>query len=87
MADYLVFPAKYLRKVFTNEVETTLREVCLGIGVRYEMKFVEIGLEEDHVHFLVQGIPTMSVIRMVTIIKSVTAKEVFRRHASVKSLL
>jgi len=83
---HLVFPAKYRRKVFTDEVESTLREVCLGIGGRYEMKFVEIGLEEDHVHFLVQGIPTMPVSRMVTIIKSVTAKEVFRRHGSVKKL-
>ena len=84
---HLVFPAKYRRKVFTDDVEVTLREVCIGIGVRYEMKFVEIGLEEDHVHFLVQGIPTMPVSRMVTIIKSVTAKEIFRRHSLVKQVL
>jgi len=60
---------------------------ALGSVFATKMKFEEIGLEEDQVDFLVQGIPAMSVSRMVTIIKSVTAKEVFQRHASVKKLL
>lgn len=79
---YLVFPAKYRRKVFSDEVENTLRDVCIGIGERYE-----IGLEEDHVHFLVQGIPTMPVSRIVTIIKSITAREIFRQHPKAKKIL
>jgi REP element-mobilizing transposase RayT len=84
---HMVFPAKYRRKVFTDEVEVTLREACVGIGVGYEINFVEIGLDEDHVHFLIQGIPTMSVTRMVTIIKSLTAKEVFKVHPEVREIL
>ncbi|MCH2207983.1 MAG: IS200/IS605 family transposase [Lentisphaerales bacterium] len=84
---HLVFPAKYRRKIFTDEIELTLREVCTGIGVRYEMNFIEIGLDGDHVHFLVQGIPTMSVTRLVTIIKSITAKEIFKNHSHIKKIL
>ena len=81
---HLVFPAKYRRKVFTSEVEESLKEICLGIEKRYELQFIEIGLEEDHVHFLVQGIPTMAVYEVVRIIKSLTAREIFRRHPKVK---
>ena len=81
---HLVFPAKYRKKVFTQEVEETLRLVCLGIEERYEIRFIEIGMEEDHVHFLVQGIPTMSVSRIVTIIKSITAREIFKAHPDLK---
>ena len=81
---HLVFPAKYIKKVFTQEVEETLRLVCLGIEERYEIRFIEIGMEEDHVHFLVQGIPTMSVSRIVTIIKSITARELFKAHPDLK---
>ena len=80
----MVFPAKYRREVFTPEVEETLKEVCIGIEKRYEIRFVEIGLEEDHVHMLVQGIPTMPVTRMMTIIKSLTAREIFRRHPKIR---
>ena len=81
---HMVFPAKYRREVFTPEVEETLKEVCIGIEKRYEIRFVEIGLEENHVHMLVQGIPTMPVTRLVTIIKSLTAREIFRRHPKIR---
>jgi len=51
------------------------------------MKFLEIGTDEDHVHFLVQSVPTMLPTRMVQTIKSITAKEVFRLHPEVKKML
>jgi len=80
----MVFPAKYRRKVFTPEVEETLKEICVGIEQRYEIRFVEIGLEENHVHMLVQGIPTMPVTKLVTIIKSLTAREIFRKYPKIR---
>ena len=83
----MVFPAKYRRKVFTDEVEVTLRTVCQEISLRYEIHFLEIGLDEDHVHFMVQGIATMTVSRIVTIIKSLTAREIFKAHKEVKKEL
>ena len=84
---HLVFPAKYRRKVFSKTVEITLRDVCLEISRRYEIYFVEIGMEEDHVHFLVQSVPTLTVSRIVTIIKSITAREIFKLHKEVKKEL
>ena len=48
---------------------------------------LEIGTDKDHVHFLVQSVPTYSVTKLVTIIKSVTAREVFRLCPHVKKEL
>ena len=84
---HLVFPAKYRRKVFNKAVEKTLVETCLGIAQRYEIHFLEIGNDEDHVHFLVQGVPKMPVSRIVQIIKSITAREIFAKHKEIKKLL
>jgi REP element-mobilizing transposase RayT len=81
---HLVFPVKYRRKVFTKDVEASLRDICLGIEQRYEIRFIEIGLEEDHVHFLIQSIPTMAVYEIVRTIKSLTGREIFRRHPKIK---
>ena len=39
---------------------------------------MEIGTDKDRVHFLVQSVPTYSITKIVTIIKSITAKEIFR---------
>ena len=64
-----------------------MRDICQGIAERYEIHFVEIGMEEDHVHFLIQSVPIIPVTRLVTLIKSITAKEIFRKHPELKKLL
>ena len=84
---HLVFSAKFRRVVFDNTVDTALREVCLGIEKRYDLKFLEIGTDKDHVHFLIQSVPTYSITKIVTIIKSLIAREVFRLVPSVKKQL
>ena len=51
------------------------------------MKFLEIGTDKDHVHFLVQSVPTYNVIKIVTTIKSLTAREIFSHCPEVKKQL
>ena len=84
---HLVCPAKYRRVVFTHEVDACLKEVCLEIAKRYEIQFIEIGTDNDHVHFLVQSVPTYSPTQVVRIIKSLTAREIFKQVPSVKKQL
>ena len=84
---HLVFPAKYRRVVFDEQVDTVLKEVCLEIESRYQVKFLEIGTDSDHVHFLVQSVPTYAVTKIVTMIKSLSSREIFRRCPQVKKKL
>ena len=83
----MVFPAKYRKVVFEGRVDEELRKVCLEIEKRYEIKFLEIGTDKDHVHILVQSVPKYSVTQIVTKIKSITAREIFRRCPEVKKIL
>jgi REP element-mobilizing transposase RayT len=73
--------------VISEEVDKTIKETCEGISKRYEIIFLEIGAEGDHAHFLVESVPTYSPTRIVTTIKSITAREVFRKHSEVKKQL
>ena len=84
---HLVCPAKYRRLVFDTKVDHVLKEVCLEISKRYEINFLEIGTDKDHVHFLIQSVPTYSPTKIVTTIKSITAREVFRLIPEVKKKL
>jgi REP element-mobilizing transposase RayT len=68
---HIVCPAKYRRVVINEDVDKTLKELCEGISERYEIKFLEIGTEGDHVHFLVQSVPSYSPTKIVTTIKSI----------------
>ncbi len=79
LIDHMVFPAKDRRVVFDANVDATLKRFCLKIEKRYEVQFLEIGTDRDHAHFLVQSVPRYSVTDLVKIIKTLTAREIFRR--------
>lgn len=61
-----------------------IKDVCLEIEKRYEIKFLEIGTDIDHIHFLVQSVPTYSVTKLVTMIKNITSGEIFKDFSQVK---
>lgn len=84
---HFVCPAKYRRAVYSKEVDETLKEICLEISKRYEIEFLEIGTDKNHVHFLVQSVPSYSPTKIIRTIKSLTAREIFARHPEVKKKL
>ena len=59
----------------------------MEIEKRYSVYFLEIGTDNDHVHFLVQSVPTQSPTRIIKMLKSITAREIFRQHPEVKKQL
>jgi putative transposase len=63
---HLVFPTKYRRAVIDAAVDKGLKDICLEIEQRYDVKFLEVGTDKDHVYFLVQSIPIYSVCRDAT---------------------
>lgn len=81
---HIVCPAKYRRAVFTDDIDKYLKEICLSIALRYEIIFVEIGTDKDHVHFLVQSVPMYSPKKIVQTIKSITAKRIFKQFPTLK---
>ena len=84
---HVVCPTKYRRAVFSSEVDDVLKTICMEIAERYDVVFLEIGTDKDHVHFLVQSIPPYSPTKIVRTIKSITAREVFFRVPKVKKYL
>ena len=84
---HLVCPAKYRKVIFSEEVDRSLKEICIEIEKRYEIAFLEIGIDKDHAHFLLQSVPMYSPKKIVQLIKSITAKKIFERHPEVKQIL
>ena len=84
---HIVCPTKYRRAVFAATVDAKIKEICAEIQKRYEITFLEIGTDDDHVHFLVQSVPLYSPKEIVQTIKSITAREVFKACPEVKHYL
>lgn len=85
---HIVTPTKYRRMALTREVEGCLREICEGIELRWDwVRFLEVGTDGDHVHYLVQSTPDHSPAEIVRLIKGMTAKRIFAEHPEVKRML
>ena len=85
---HYVCPTKYRRVVFdVQKVKEVLLEVCKEISVQYPINFIEVGEDQDHVHFLIQSIPKMPPSQIANIVKSVTVRAIFKRCPEVKKKL
>jgi len=86
---HLVCPARYRRNVFRDVVgvDQEIKKICLEIEKRFDIHFVEIGVDQNHVHFLIQSVPMISPTNLAKIVKSITAREIFRVKPEIRKLL
>ena len=73
--------------VFDKRVDDILTQTCLEISKRFEIEFIEIGTDQDHVHFLIQSVSTYDPRRIIQTVKSITARSVFAQAPHVKQKL
>ncbi len=73
--------------MLTKQVGKTIKTVCVGISERYEIHFVEIGIDVDHVHFLIQSIPNYAPTEIVKKVKSILARKILEAHPDVRTEL
>ncbi len=84
----MVFVVKYRKKMLLEKIPLEyFKELLTGIGERYWFKFESVGIEEDHFHIVVGAAPRYSPSNIMQIIKSITAKMIFRRFKSIKNEL
>jgi len=84
---HLVSSAKYRRVVISDSVDRVLVATCSEIEKRYEVCFLEVRVDKNHVHFLIQSVPSYNVTKIVAMIKSILAREIFRQCPEVKKQL
>jgi REP element-mobilizing transposase RayT len=84
---HFVCPTRYRRVIFSEEIDSGLEQICQEIEERYDIRFLEIGTDRDHVHFFVQSVPSLSPSQIIRTIKSITASKIFERFPEVKEKL
>lgn len=57
------------------ELDKVIKEMCLEIEKRSEIKFIEIGTDKDHMHFLIQSVSRYHAKKIIQIVKSITRQE------------
>ena len=81
---HLVWAPKYRKWVLKEKVRDTTKEIFQEILAARDCEVVEIEIAEDHVHIFTSIPPKYSIGEIVRVLKSVSAKEIFRRYPEVK---
>ncbi len=77
---HFVWIPKYRKKILTPEVAEYAKQVLERIAEEYDMIIDTVELEEDHVHIFLEAPPRLSPARVVQILKSISARELFRQY-------
>ena len=84
---HTVFVIKYRKRLLDNSVVIFLKQLLQEIGNRYWFKFDAIGCDGDHLHILVSAAPRYAPSRIMQILKSITAKQIFKQFPDLRKEL
>jgi len=81
---HFVWIPKYRHKVFEEPFRSSLKGIIEKIGYDYNIEIIELEVPTDHVHMVVRTEPKVSPAHIMQVIKSISAREFFKRHPAIK---
>ncbi len=84
---HLVWIPKYRKHILDKEVSDYIKVIFDMIAEEYEFRIDTMGVMEDHVHVFVEVPPRYSPARVVQIMKSISAREVFSKFPNLRKQL
>ena len=84
---HLVWVPKYRKKILEEEMREYLKGIFEKIAQEYEFEIDTIGIMEDHVHILIEAPPSYSPSQVVQVLKSISARELFKKFPKVKKMM
>jgi len=85
---HFVTPVKYRKAIFGSpDREQIVYQICKEIEERYIIEFEQIGIDHNHVHYLLSAAPKYAPAQIIQIVKSITARELFKKHPDLRKEL
>ena len=85
---HFVFVVKYRKGIFfTEKIVLFVKECIEEIGKRYYFEIGEIATDGNHLHLFLQAAPRYSPAQIAQTIKSISAKELFKKFPEIKQEL
>ena len=84
---HIVFPVKYRKALLREEIKRSLEEIAKGIEERYGVEIERMGCDENDIHLLCGAHPKYAPGQLVRLFKSISGRELFKRHVWLKKEL
>jgi len=84
---HIVWKVKYSRHILFGQRVYFLKKIIYEIGKRYEYTVEAVGTDDNHVHVFVGAHPAIAPAKLAQVIKSITAREIFKQYPDIKRFL
>ena len=84
---HLVWAPKYRKDILVGEVAQTVQQLFVQIAAAYDLEIDTMEVMEDHVHLFLSAPPRYAPARIVQILKSISARELFARFPQLRRRL
>ena len=84
---HIVWCVKYRRKILTGNIEETLKKLLIEISDENNIKIIEMEMNLDHVHILIECSPQHFIPDILKIFKGISARKLFLKYPELKNKL
>ena len=84
---HIQITVKYRKSLLSKGVEKLTLDVLGGFKERYAIEISHVGFDKNHVHILCRFLPKYSGGQVIRLLKSITAKQIFKKFPEVKKQL
>jgi putative transposase len=84
---HMVWIPKYRKQIFNQEISEYAKVIFSKIAEQYEFRIDTMEIMEDHVHVFIEAPPRYSPVKVIQIMKSMSAREIFKKFPDLRKQL
>ncbi len=84
---HFVWIPKYRKKLLIGDVAVFVKQVFNRIATEYDWEIEELAVQPDHVHVFLHASPKYAPARIVQVMKSLSAREIFAQFPQLRKQL
>lgn len=77
---HLIFVCKYRKKLLISKISNDIKQLSYEICNKHNVTIKEMETDKDHIHYLIETEPTISISKIVNLMKSYTTYHIWQLH-------
>ena len=76
---HLIFVCKYRKKLLIKYGEE-IKQIMKDISYKYDFDILEIEVDKDHIHIMIESVPKLSPLMIVRVLKQQSTQVIYGRY-------
>ena len=77
---HLIFICKYRKKLLSKNISDDIKQLSYDICSKHDISIKYMETDKDHIHYMIETEPTISLSKVVNLMKSYTTYHIWELH-------